>query len=73
MEDGDYVYVLRKLEEYLKDVKTLNQSLIARECWSNDQVQEVQERLITVSYFSSLTKMLATRISLQEPRSSSDT
>ncbi|TYH51579.1 hypothetical protein ES332_D10G285700v1 [Gossypium tomentosum] len=31
MEDGDYVNVLRKLEEYLKDVETLNRSLIARE------------------------------------------
>ncbi|TYG51735.1 hypothetical protein ES288_D10G283800v1 [Gossypium darwinii] len=40
MEDGDYVDVLRKLEEYLKDVETLNRSLIAREYRSNDQVQE---------------------------------
>ncbi|KAG4127679.1 hypothetical protein ERO13_D10G230050v2 [Gossypium hirsutum] len=40
MEDGDYVNVLRKLEEYLKDVETLNRSLIAREYRSNDQMQE---------------------------------
>ncbi|KAK5795449.1 hypothetical protein PVK06_036716 [Gossypium arboreum] len=38
MEDGDYVNVLRKLEEYLKDVETLNRSLIAREYWINDQL-----------------------------------
>ncbi|TYI07998.1 hypothetical protein ES332_A10G266200v1 [Gossypium tomentosum] len=37
VEHGDYVNVLRKLEEYLKDVETLNRSLIAREYRSNDQ------------------------------------
>nr|KJB73943.1 hypothetical protein B456_011G262700 [Gossypium raimondii] len=54
MEDGDYVDVLRKLEEYLKDVETLNRSLIAREYRSNDQYIMESESTIGIKRMGEL-------------------
>ncbi|MFQ6647030.1 hypothetical protein Gotur_020019 [Gossypium turneri] len=54
MEDGDYVNILRKLEVYLKDVETLNRSLIARKYRSNNQYIMESESTIGIKIMGEL-------------------
>ena len=48
------IEALKLKEEALADMKSHNQNLIARECKSNDELQEVCKKLMDVS----ISKML---------------